>query len=83
MSDEPLGFEEHRRRRDAGLVTCGRCQRAIPANVRQCPKCGIPLGGVVGGVARPALSGSRALAWAVVVVLLLVVVLLTALPGRW
>ena len=83
MSDEPPNSEEHRRRRDAGLVTCGRCRRAVPPNVRQCPKCGIPVRGVAGEVAQPDLPGRRALAWAALVVLLLVGALLVAVPARW
>jgi hypothetical protein len=41
--DEPLSFEEARRRRDdnPSLVPCARCGRRILATVTRCPACGI------------------------------------------
>ncbi len=43
MSDRPLNFEEHRRRRDenASTVRCVRCGKWIAATVTRCPECGV------------------------------------------
>lgn len=42
-SDEPLSFEEHRRKRDdnPSLVPCWRCGKRILATVTKCPECGV------------------------------------------
>jgi hypothetical protein len=46
MSDDPLNFEEHRRRReeDAGTVRCARCKRWVAA-ATGCLECGDVGGG--------------------------------------
>ena len=43
MSDEPLNFEEARRRRDENpsLVRCARCGKMIVATATRCPECGV------------------------------------------
>ena len=42
-SDEPLNFEEHRRRRDdnPSLVPCARCGQRVLATATRCPECGV------------------------------------------
>jgi hypothetical protein len=47
MSDEPLSFEEPRRRRDANadLVPCARCKKRIPALSTRCPECYVHFSG--------------------------------------
>jgi hypothetical protein len=41
--DEPLSFEEHRRKRDenSSLVPCARCGKRILATATRCSACGI------------------------------------------
>jgi hypothetical protein len=43
MSDDPLNFEEHRRRceEDASTVRCARCKKWIVATATRCPECGV------------------------------------------
>lgn len=42
-SDEPLSFEEHRRKRDdnPSLVPCAKCGKRILATATRCPECGV------------------------------------------
>lgn len=43
MSDEPMSFEEHRRRREenAGTVRCAKCGKWIAATATKCQECGV------------------------------------------
>jgi predicted amidophosphoribosyltransferase len=43
MSDDPLSFEQHRRRREenASLVRCARCGKSILVTLTRCPQCGV------------------------------------------
>lgn len=72
MSDEPLSFEEHRRRRqaDADLVPCPRCRKRIPALSTRCPACGIHFSGAAEDFAQESEGGRGPPTWVVVVVLL-------------
>jgi hypothetical protein len=79
MSDEPLNFEEHRRRRDrnAELVPCARCKKMILSTSVRCPECGIHFQGEAYDFAPPTGgSGSHTLI-IVLAVLLLIAILLT------
>ncbi|MCE9560771.1 MAG: hypothetical protein K8U57_01825 [Planctomycetes bacterium] len=58
MDDEPLSFEEHRRRRDenASTVRCARCGEWIVATATRCPECGIHFQGEAQDFAHPSES---------------------------
>jgi hypothetical protein len=85
MSDEPLNFEEHRRRRqaDAELVPCAKCKTRIPALSTRCPECGVHFSGVAEDFVQEGVGGRGTPTWVVVVAVLLLMVVLTSLFGRW
>ena len=53
MSDEPLNFEEFRRRREenASTVRCAKCGEWIVATATKCPECGVNFQGEADGFA--------------------------------
>jgi hypothetical protein len=75
MSDEPLKFEEHRRRRDenASVIRCFRCKKWIVATATRCPECGVHFQGEAQDFSREngKSGGSRSPTWVVVVAVLL------------
>ena len=78
MDDEPLSFEEHRRRREenAGTVRCARCGLWIVATATRCPECGVHFHGEAQEFSHPS-EGSRTVPglrlWLVAVVVFLLV----------
>ena len=80
MSDEPLGFEENRRRREenAGTVRCARCNKWIVATATRCPECGIHFNGEAQDFAPDdQQTGSRGTpAWVIMVAVLLLLAML-------
>ncbi|MDB5312926.1 MAG: hypothetical protein JWO38_7128 [Gemmataceae bacterium] len=86
MSDEPLNFEQHRRRREenASTVRCARCGKWIVATATRCPECGIHFQGEAQDFAAegdPALGSRGAPAWVVVIALLLMLAMLVGVLG--
>lgn len=88
MSEEPLNFEEYRRRREenASTVRCARCRKWIVATATRCPECGVHFQGEAQDFApdKGRSAGPRGTsAWVVVVaVLLLLAMTLTLLSAR-
>lgn len=80
MSDEPLSFEEHRRRREenASTVRCARCQKWIVATATRCPECGVHFQGEAQDFApdEQELGGRRTPVWVIVVAVLLLMAML-------
>jgi hypothetical protein len=85
MDDEPLNFEEHRRRREENpsTVRCARCRKWIVATATKCPECGVHFQGEAQDFAKDDdEQGGSGTAWVVVVaVLLLVAMLVVMLSG--
>ncbi|MDB5311138.1 MAG: hypothetical protein JWO38_5340 [Gemmataceae bacterium] len=86
MSDEPLNFEDHRRRREenASTVRCARCGKWIVATATRCPECGIHFQGEAQDFAAegdPSPGSRRAPAWVVVIALLLMLAMLVGVLG--
>ena len=86
MDDEPLNFEEHRRRRDenASLVRCAHCKEWILATATRCPECGVHFQGEAQDFADDSdVAGKGGIShWIVVVaVMLLLAMLVSALMG--
>ena len=86
MSDEPLSFEEHRRRREenASTVRCARCGKWIVATATQCSECGIHFGGEAQDFVHPTErnEGTRSTPiWVLAVAVLLVLAMLVAALG--
>lgn len=85
MDDEPLNFEEHRRRRpaDTDVVPCARCKKPIPAVSTRCPECGVHFSGAAEDFVQEGRGGRGTPTWVVVVaVVLLVVTVAGLLTGR-
>ena len=76
MSDQPLNFEEHRRRRDenASTVRCARCGKWIAATVTKCPECGVNFQGEAQYFTHPSEAGGRSglPGWAIGLAVLLI-----------
>lgn len=77
MSDEPLKFEEFRRRREKNvdLVACARCKKQILATTIRCPECGVHFT----GAAEDFVSDPRSriwIGWIVLAAMLLLAMLL-------
>jgi hypothetical protein len=87
MSDEPLNFEEFRRRREenASTVRCAKCGEWIVATATRCPECGVHFQGEAQDFGdAPESAGVRggAPGWVVVLAaLLLVAMAVAALRG--
>lgn len=85
MDDEPLSFEQHRRRREenASLIPCFRCKKTILATATRCPECGVHFQGEAQDFADGAeAAGGRGLpAWVVVVAVLLLLAMLVGAFG--
>jgi hypothetical protein len=85
MSDGPLNFEEHRRRRDenASTVRCARCREWIVATATKCPECGVHFRGEAQDFAPgEGSAGERGTPrWVVVVALLLMLAMLVGVLG--
>jgi predicted amidophosphoribosyltransferase len=88
MDDEPLSFNEHRRRRDenASTVRCARCGKWITATATRCPECGVHFHGEAQEFAHPSerpKSVAGLPTWVVgLAVLLLVTVVVGLVGGR-
>ena len=83
MSDEPLSFEEHHRRRaeNASTVRCARCGEWIVATATKCPECGVNFQGEAQDFAHPTEHDSSARltpTWILAVAVLLLVAMLIA-----
>jgi hypothetical protein len=83
MSDEPLNFEAHRRRRqaDADVVPCAKCKTRIPALSTRCPECNVHFSGAAEDFVQESEGGRGTQTWVVVVAVVLLVVMLTSLLG--
>ena len=77
MSDDPLNFEEHRRRREENpsTVRCARCKEWIVATATKCPECGVHFQGEAQDFAD-AEEGSGSKTWVIVVAVLLLLAML-------
>jgi phage FluMu protein Com len=83
MSDEPLNFEEHRRRREenAGTVRCARCGKWIVATATKCPECGVNFQGEAQDFVHASERDAKARSaptWVLVAAALLLVAILLA-----
>jgi hypothetical protein len=84
--EEPLSFEEHRRKRDENpsLVPCARCGKRIFATATRCPECGIHFQGeaqeFTHNSERELGSGSTP-TWVIVLAALLLLAMLIAVLG--
>jgi hypothetical protein len=85
-SEEPLSFEEHRRRRDdnPSLVPCVRCGKRILATATRCPECGVHFQGEAQEFTHeserePSTAGAPV--WVIVVAVLLVLAMLIGVIG--
>jgi hypothetical protein len=83
MSDDPLNFEEHRRRReeDASPVRCARCKKWIVATSTRCPACGVHFQGEAQDFAEDAEGRRGAPTWVIVVAVLLLLAMLVGALG--
>jgi hypothetical protein len=83
MADEPLNFEEHRRRREenASTVRCVRCRKWIVATATKCPECGVHFQGEAQDFApdEDASAGRRGTPWVIVLAILLLLAVLIGL----
>jgi len=86
MSEEPLSFEEHRRRRDenASAVQRVKCRKWIVATATRCPECGIHFLGEAQEFSFPSGpdSGTGSRTWLVVLAAVLSLVRWTPFVGR-
>ena len=83
MSDEPLSFEEHRRRREenASTVRCARCGMWIVATATQCSECGIHFSGEAQDFVHPTEREDSSLytpLWVLAVAVLMILAMLVA-----
>ena len=88
MSDfeEPLSFEEHRRRRDdnPSLVPCARCGKRILATATRCSECGVHFQGEAQEYTHESErepEASRTPAWVIAVAVLLLLAMLVGIAG--
>lgn len=84
--DEPLSFEEHRRRRDKNpsLVPCARCGKKILATATRCPECGVHFQGEAQEfthVSEREAPNSGAPVWTIVLAALLLSAMLVGVVG--
>jgi len=86
VDDEPLNFEEHRRRREenASTVRCVKCGEWIVATVTRCPECGVHFQGEAQDFSHPSerlADQSGFPKWVVIVAVLLLVAMLIGMLG--
>lgn len=85
MDDEPLSFEEHRRRREenASTVRCARCREWIVATATKCPECGVRFEGEAQDFApEEGSAGERGTPrWVLLLAVLLLLTMLVAVLG--
>ena len=83
MSDEPLNFEEHRKRREenASTVPCPRCKKWIVATTSRCPECGVHFQGEAQDFADEPAPKAGVPKWAVLVAILLLIAWLLTMFG--
>ncbi|HEV3440387.1 MAG TPA: hypothetical protein VG122_23740 [Gemmata sp.] len=86
MDDEPLSFEEHRRRRDenASTVRCSRCGERIVATAVQCPECGVHFQGEAQDFAHSSeqrVDDGKRPKWVIAVAVLLLVAMALGVLG--
>lgn len=86
MDNEPLSFEEHRRRREenASTVRCARCGRWIVATATRCPECGVHFQGEAQDFAHPSdrqVGGKGPAVWVVALVVLLLAAMAVGVLG--
>ena len=86
MDDEPLNFEDHRRRREenASTVRCARCGEWIVATATRCPECGVHFQGEAQEFAHPSEqspANSGLPTWVVAVAVLLLAAMAIGLLG--
>ena len=83
MSDEPLNFEEFRRRREenASTVRCAKCGEWIVATATRCPACGVHFQGEAQEFASESGSAGGRSGKPVWVIVLAVLVLLAMVVG--
>ena len=84
--DEPLNFEEYRRKRDANpsLVPCAKCGKRILATATRCPECGVNFQGQAqefthGSEREPTTGNSPT--WVIVLAALLLLAILVGVAG--
>lgn len=82
-TDEPLSFEEHRRRRDdnPSLVPCARCGQRILATATRCPECGVHFQGEAQEFAHESERDLRSAGRPVWVIALAVLILVAMVLG--
>lgn len=86
MDDEPLNFEEHRRRREenASTVRCARCGEWIVATATRCPECGIHFQGEAQEFTHPSetpQTNAELPAWVIALAVLLLAAIAIGLLG--
>ncbi|HJZ54942.1 MAG TPA: hypothetical protein VKE74_08275 [Gemmataceae bacterium] len=86
MSDEPLSFEEHRKRQEenASTVRCAKCGKWIVATATRCPECGVHFQGEAQDFTHPSeqeAEGRGVPTWVHVIAALLLLAMLVAMIG--